>query len=184
MSIEQEDIDIIKDDNDKKKDSIVFSVTYKNYLENIATDREDKILGQWNIIKDREKHLKFAYAYLKDSEKMIIKKYEIESIFPTTDDTRWDITKNRKAFKFKSSADTQFEYPGPQVQGRHYRYSSELDSVFKLSDAEADRRFKLSREGRENITRSVTSKTRKKEFNHISFPRTMLSLWKNSSLCR
>ena len=39
--------------------------------------------------------------------------------------------------------------------------------MFKLSDAEADRRFKLSREGRENITRSVTSKTRKKEFTSV-----------------
>ena len=164
MSIENEEIDVIQDDNDREKDSIVFSVTYQNYADNIQSDRKDKVLGQWSIIPEREEHLKYAYVYLKDSDKMIVKKYEIESIFPTTDDERWDITKGRKCFSFKSSENVFFEYPGVPVQARQYGYSSKLDAEKKLSDAEVERRFTLSREGRPSTTKSSTSTKRKKPF--------------------
>ena len=161
MSTENEDIDVIVDEEDKQKDSIVFSVTEENYKNNIMTDKEDKVLGQWHIVNEREEYLKFAYAYLKGSDKMIVKKYEIETIFPTTDDTRWDITKGRKCFKFRSSEDTFFEYPFPPVQGPHFRYSNELESVPKLSDAEVDRRFKKSEEIRQVNTKKTSRKKQK-----------------------
>ena len=34
-----------------KVDSIVFSVTYENYIKNIKQDKQNKTLGEW-LIKD------------------------------------------------------------------------------------------------------------------------------------
>ena len=56
----------------------MFSVTYENYEKNILKDKENKTLGAWSISYEMTQELKYAYVYLKNSEKMIVKKYEIE----------------------------------------------------------------------------------------------------------
>ena len=35
-----------------KKNSLIFSVTYKNYMNNVLNDKENKSLGQWKIIPE------------------------------------------------------------------------------------------------------------------------------------
>ena len=35
-----------------KKNSLIFSVTYKNYMNNVLNDKENKSLGQWEIIPE------------------------------------------------------------------------------------------------------------------------------------
>ena len=32
-----------------KKNSLIFSVTYENYMNNVLNDKENKSLGQWRI---------------------------------------------------------------------------------------------------------------------------------------
>ena len=61
-----------------KKNSLIFSVTYKNYMNNVLNDKENKSLGQWEIIPEMIDQLKYAYAYLTNSNQMVVKKYEIE----------------------------------------------------------------------------------------------------------
>ena len=62
-----------------KKNSLIFSVTYENYMKHILNDKENKTLGQWKIIPEMTEQLKYAYAYLTNSNQMIVKKYEIQS---------------------------------------------------------------------------------------------------------
>ena len=57
--------------------SLVYSVSYENYQNKILEDKENKTQGNWNISKDKIPHLKYAYVYLKNSNKMIVKKYKI-----------------------------------------------------------------------------------------------------------
>ena len=46
-----------------KKNSLIFSVTYENYMNNILNDKENKSLGQWKIDPEMIDQLKYAYAY-------------------------------------------------------------------------------------------------------------------------
>jgi|TARA_Y100000294_G_scaffold91524_1_gene85267 hypothetical protein len=63
--------------NDGITDSLVFSVTYSNYIKNIKNDKEDRTQGHWNIDANNFSKLKYAYAYLVGSKKMIVKKFHI-----------------------------------------------------------------------------------------------------------
>ena len=60
------------------KNALVYSVTYENYQNKILTDKENKTQGSWKIHGDMLNELKYAYVYLKNSNQMIVKKYEIE----------------------------------------------------------------------------------------------------------
>ena len=62
----------------KTKNSLIYSVNYENYQNKILTDKENKTQGSWKISPEMVGELKYAYVYLKNSEKMIVKKYEIE----------------------------------------------------------------------------------------------------------
>ena len=53
-------------------DSIVFSVTYENYIKHIQNDKPEKKVGEWYIGDHMTNLLKFGYTYLKDSDKMIV----------------------------------------------------------------------------------------------------------------
>ena len=59
-------------------DSIVFSVTYENYIKNIKQDKQNKTLGEWLIKDEMIDSLKYSYVYLVGSNQMIVKKYHIE----------------------------------------------------------------------------------------------------------
>ena len=59
-------------------DSIVFSVTYENYIKNIKQDKQNKTLGEWLIKDEMIDILKYSYVYLVGSNQMIVKKYHIE----------------------------------------------------------------------------------------------------------
>ena len=60
-----------------KKNSLIFSVTYENYMNNVLNDKENKSLGQGRIAPEMIDELKYAYVYVTSSDKMIVKKYEI-----------------------------------------------------------------------------------------------------------
>ena len=130
-------------------DSIVFSVTYENYIKYIQKDKPEKKLGEWYMGDHMTNLIKFAYTYLKDSDQMIVKKYYIDR-FEKLDDGKY-------FFYFSKSEDIFFEYPHSTVQGRHYRSSIELERCDKLSENEIKNRLEKSK----NIkSEASTSKTK------------------------
>ncbi|MDA0870874.1 MAG: hypothetical protein O3B39_04250 [Proteobacteria bacterium] len=130
---------------DTTTDSLVFSVTYENYQNNILNDKENKTLGQWEILKENFGRLKFAYAYLKGSERMIVKKYQILNFEYSNIEKGYD--KDWKVcFVFSSSENVFFEYPySGVVQGRQYKNSTVMDASPKLSAEEVQRRLDKSK---------------------------------------
>ena len=130
-------------------DSIVFSVTYENYIKYILKDKPEKKMGEWTMRDHMTNHIKFAYTYLKDSDQMIVKKHYIDR-FEKLDDGKY-------FFYFSKSEDIFFEYPHSTVQGRHYRNSIDLDRCDKLSENEMKNRLEKSK----NIkSEASTSKTK------------------------
>ena len=90
-----------------KKNSLIFSVTYENYMNNVLNDKENKSLGQWRIAPEMIDELKYAYAYLTSSDKMIVKKYEIDHFeYESTEKGYED--KGKYCFVFKNSEDVFF----------------------------------------------------------------------------
>ena len=136
--------------NDIPIDSIVFSVTYENYIKHIRHDKPEKKLGEWDIDDDKINLLKFGYTYLKDSDQMIVKKYYIDSFEKQSD--------GKYCFYFSKSEDIFFEYPHSRVQARHYRSSIDLERCDKLSENEIKNRLEKSK----NIkSEASTSKIKK-----------------------
>ena len=130
-------------------DSIVFSVTYENYIKYIQKDKPEKKMGEWDMGDHMTNLIKFAYTYLKDSDQMIVKKYYIDR-FEKLDDGKY-------FFYFSKSEDIFFEYPHSRVQGRHYRNSIDLERCDKLSENEIKNRLEKSK----NIkSEASTSKTK------------------------
>ncbi|SVD89108.1 uncharacterized protein METZ01_LOCUS441962, partial [marine metagenome] len=109
-------------------DSIVFSVTYENYIKHIQNDKPEKKVGEWNMGGHMTNLIKFGYTYLKDSDQMIVKKHYIDSFEKQSD--------GKYCFYFSKSEDIFFEYPYSRVQARHYRSSIDLERCDKLSENE------------------------------------------------
>jgi len=131
-------------------DSIVFSVTYENYIKHIQNDKPEKKVGEWDIEDHKINLLKFGYTYLKDSDQMIVKKHYIDSFEKQSD--------GRYCFYFSKSEDIFFEYPYSRVQGRHYRNSIDLERCDRLSENEIKMRLEKSK----NIkSEASTSKIKK-----------------------
>ena len=86
--------------------------------------------------------LKYAYVYLKNSEKMIVKKYEIRDLKEAMYQGYKD--EDKQCFILKSE-DVFFEYTGSTIQGHHYQNSELMDALPRLEKSEIDRRLELSR---------------------------------------
>ena len=124
--------------------SLVYSVSYENYQNKILEDKENKTQGNWNISKDKIPHLKYAYVYLKNSNKMIVKKYKILHFERNKPEKGYDDIE-KQCFVFTESEDVFFEYPHSVIQGRHYRNDVEMDDVPRLPNGEIERRLHLSK---------------------------------------
>ena len=129
-------------------DSIVFSVTYENYIKHILKDKPEKKVGEWDIEDHKINLLKFGYTYLKDSDQMIVKKYYIDSFEKQGD--------GKYCFYFSKSEEIFFEYPHSRVQARHYRNSIDLEKCDKLSENEIKNRLEKSKNIRSEASTSKT----------------------------
>ena len=129
-------------------DSIVFSVTYENYIKYILKDKPEKKVGEWDIEDHKINLLKFGYTYLKDSDQMIVKKYYIDSFEKQGD--------GKYCFYFSKSEEIFFEYPHSRVQARHYRNSIDLEKCDKLSENEIKNRLEKSKNIRSEASTSKT----------------------------
>ena len=132
-------------------DSIVFSVTYENYIKHILKDKPEKKVGEWNIGDHMINLLKFGYTYLKDSDQMIVKKHYIDSFEKQSD--------GRYCFYFSKSEDIFFEYPYSRVQARHYRNSIDLEKCDRLSENEIKMRLEKSKNIRSEASTSKIKKS-------------------------
>ena len=155
-----------------KKNSLIFSVTYKNYMNNILNDKENKSLGQWEIIPEMIDQLKYAYAYLTNSNQMVVKKYEIERFEYENVEKGYD-HKGKYCFVFKKSEDVFFEYPYSPVQGRHYRNDEEMDALPRIEKSEADSRLEASR-----TTKSYNNTSTKKSGIENDAQTKLSNIWK------
>ena len=125
----------------KLVDSLVFSVTYENYMKNIKQDKSNKLLGQWSIKDELVPDLKYAYAYLTASDKLIVKKFHVERFERSKDDEK------KWCFIFTKSEDLFVDYTGEVVQGRQYIHSNVLDNADKISSDQVAVRMMQSKEG-------------------------------------
>ena len=132
-----------------KKNSLIFSVTYENYMNNILNDKENKSLGQWKIDPEMIDQLKYAYAYLTNSNQMIVKRYEIDYFEYESVEKGYD-HKDKYCLVFNKSEDVFFEYPYSPVQGRHYGNDEELYALPRINKSEVDSRLVASRTSTSN----------------------------------
>jgi hypothetical protein len=164
---------------DEVTDSLVFSATYTNYINYIKSDKENRTQGMWEIQAGNFNKLKYAYVYLKGSDKMIVKKYHIEKFEYAKQEK--DYNKSHKVcFVFTKSEDIFFEYPYETVvQGRQYRDSKTMDKVPKLSENEIEIRLKKSENTPDNEPSNETKKRLGKKIGkkrgYISTPRDKLT---------
>ena len=138
--------------NNSNLDSLIFSVTYENYIKNISIDKPDKKLGKWSLSEQMTNRIKFAYTYLKDSDQMIVKKHYIDK-FEKLDDGKY-------CFYFSRSEDIFFEYPHTRVQARHYRNSVELENCSRLAEDEIKIRLSKSKNIRSEASTSKTKNSK------------------------
>jgi len=152
----------------------MYSVSYENYQNKVLTDKENKTQGSWKISPEYIDELKYAYVYLQNSEKMIVKKYEIQHLERNDTSKGYD-DEDKQCFVFKSSEDVFFEYPGGRIQGRHYAHDNEMDALPRLDKGEIERRLELSR-----VTPPVKRKSSvKKSIKKDTAQMRLMKLWKS-----
>ena len=138
--------------NNLDEDSLVFSVTYENYIKNIKQDKQNKTLGEWSIKDDKINTLKYAYVYLVGSNQMVVKKYYIEK-FEKSDPSKGYMEPDKKCFIFSKSEDLFVDFP-LVVQGRQYVNSSTLDNAQKISPDQVNVRMMNAKESKSEGTKS------------------------------
>ena len=138
--------------NNLDEDSLVFSVTYENYIKNIKQDKQNKTLGEWSIKDDKINTLKYAYVYLVGSNQMVVKKYYIEK-FEKSDPSKGYTDPDKKCFIFSKSEDLFVDFP-LVVQGRQYVNSSTLDNAQKISTDQVNIRMMNAKESKSEGTKS------------------------------
>ncbi len=138
--------------NNLDEDSLVFSVTYENYIKNIKQDKQNKTLGEWSIKDDKINTLKYAYVYLVGSNQMVVKKYYIEK-FEKSDPSKGYMDTDKKCFIFSKSEDLFVDFP-LVVQGRQYVNSSTLDNAQKISPDQVNVRMMNAKESKSEGTKS------------------------------
>ena len=138
--------------NNLDEDSLVFSVTYENYIKNIKQDKQNKTLGEWSIKDDKINTLKYAYVYLVGSNQMVVKKYYIEK-FEKSDPGKGYMDPDKKCFIFSKSEDLFVDFP-LVVQGRQYVNSSTLDNAQKISPDQVNVRMMNAKDSNSEGTKS------------------------------
>ena len=133
-------------------DSLVFSVTYENYIKNLKQDKSNKTLGQWNIEEDKLDKIKYAYAVLTASNQMIVKKYHVEKMEQSNPEKGFD-NPEKYCLVFSKSEDLFVDYPNV-VQGRQYAYSHVLDNSERISSGEVEMRLMSSKESKSEGSKS------------------------------
>lgn len=59
-------------------DAFIFAVDWDKYQLNLLHDKENRTQGAWSLDREKIKSVKYAYAYLTNSDKTVVKKFTIE----------------------------------------------------------------------------------------------------------
>ena len=114
-------------------DAFIFSCDWNNYQDNVLTDREFKTVGAWALDSEKIKQVKFAYAYLTNSDKTVVKKFHINNWEHAREDKGypddWKV-----CFTFSHSEDVFFEWNSHPVQNPQYISSVEMDNLPRLNE--------------------------------------------------
>ena len=114
-------------------DAFIFSCDWSNYQDNVLTDREFKTVGAWALDSEKIKQVKFAYAYLTNSDKTVVKKFHINNWEHAREDKGypddWKV-----CFTFSHSEDVFFEWNSHPVQNPQYISSVEMDNLPRLNE--------------------------------------------------
>jgi len=114
-------------------DAFIFSCDWNNYQDNVLVDKESMTVGAWSLDSEKIKSVKYAYAYLTNSDKTVVKKFHINN---------WEHAREEKGypedwkvcFTFSKSEDVFFEWHSHPVQSPQYVSSSELDNLPRLNE--------------------------------------------------
>ena len=116
-----------------EEDAFIFSCDWDKYQQNILIDKENRTVGAWSLDRNKIPYVKYAYAYLTNSDKTVVKKFHIE---------KWETAKKEKdyhqdwkmCFVFSKSEDVFFEWNDAPVQNPRYCKSSEMDNLPRISE--------------------------------------------------
>jgi hypothetical protein len=116
-----------------EENAFIFSCDWDKYQQNILIDKENRTVGAWSLDRDKIDNVKYAYAYLTNSDKTVVKKFHIE---------KWETAKKEKGypddwklcFIFSKSEDVFFEWNDTPVQAPRYCKSSEMDNLPRMSE--------------------------------------------------
>jgi len=114
-------------------DAFIFSCDWGNYQDNILIDKESKTVGAWSLDREKIKSVKYAYAYLTNSDKTVVKKFHVD---------KWEDAQKDKGyaedwklcFTFTHSEDAFFEWNSHPVQSPQYCSSVEMDNLPRLNE--------------------------------------------------
>ena len=114
-------------------DAFIFSCDWNNYQDNVLTDREFKTVGAWALDSEKIKQVKFAYAYLTNSDKTVVKKFHINNWEHAREDKGYQ-EDWKVCFTFSHSEDVFFEWNSHPVQNPQYISSVEMDNLPRLNE--------------------------------------------------
>jgi len=114
-------------------DSFIFAVDWDKYQLNLLHDKENRTQGAWSLDREKIKSVKYAYAYLTNSDKTVVKKFTIE---------KWEDAQKEKdypddwklCFIFSKAEDVFFEWNSDPVQSPRYVSSVEMDNLPRMSE--------------------------------------------------
>ena len=114
-------------------DSFIFSCDWDNYQNNVLKDKENKTVGEWGLDREKLKSVKYAYAYLTNSNKTVVKKFHIDKLEDAKIEKgyRFDW---KACFTFTHSEDVFFEWNRDPVQAPRYVNSNEMDLLPPMSE--------------------------------------------------
>jgi hypothetical protein len=116
-----------------EEDALIFSCDWVNYQNNILIDKENRTVGAWNLDRNKLSYVKYAYAYLTNSDKTVVKKWHIEK-FETAKKEKDYHQDWKVCFVFSKSEDVFFEWNRDPIQAPRYVKSSEMDNLPRMSE--------------------------------------------------
>ncbi len=116
-----------------EEDALIFSCDWNNYQQNILIDKENRTVGAWSLDRNKIQYLKYAYAYLTNSDKTVVKKFYIESFEDAKKEKNYQ-EDWKVCFIFSKSEDVFFEWNSDPIQAPRYVKSSEMDNLPRMSE--------------------------------------------------
>jgi|TARA_B100000959_G_scaffold274958_1_gene327569 hypothetical protein len=114
-------------------DAFIFACDWDKYQQNILIDKENKTIGEWSLDREKVKSVKYAYAYLTNSDKTVVKKFHIDKWEDAQKDKGYQ-SDWKLCFTYTHTEDSFFEWNSNPVQHPIYCSSVVLDNLPRLNE--------------------------------------------------